>query len=123
VLCLVVDDDPNICRKLRRDLERLGHTVVTAHSPLEAIDALRTNCFQLALIDYELGHPLTGLDVGRHAPRNCALIMVSGHSPEEMRGRWEDPLKGFLAVVGKPELFGLTVLVHRVEEMQEITKP
>jgi CheY-like chemotaxis protein len=119
---LVVDDEPLIASGIRKLLERRGDTVVTAHSALEAVDLFRLEHFDLAIVDFQLGTTMTGLDVGKHAPRGCALVMVTGYSPEEMRGNWQDPLGGFLAVVGKPEFVDeLLAIRDRVERAMEDT--
>lgn len=99
---LIVEDEPPTCAALQKILELEGHEVEVATSAADAAEHLQRSHYDLALIDYDLGAGLTGLDVGKLAPRNTALVMVTGYSPEEMRGKWEDPLTGFLAVIGKP---------------------
>ena len=121
---LVVEDNAEEARVIARICEREGHEVDVALSPLEAVDKLRASSYALALIDYELGHTLTGVDVARHAPRGTALIMITGYDVKEMRGAIENPLKPFLEIIGKP--FDNDHLKHTlagIEKMREDTKP
>lgn len=121
---LVVDDDHDIVRVIARSLTRAGHEVHIATSAIGAVEMFRQHDFHLALIDYELGSPITGVDVAKHAPRGTALIMITGHDPKEMRGEIADPLAPFLEIIGKPFTTDDVLReVDRVRRMNEDTQP
>ena len=121
---LVVDDDVEILRPIAKVLTKAGHEVHTATSALGAVEMLRRHDFHLALIDYELGSPITGVDVAKHAPRGTALIMITGHDPKEMRGEIADPLAPFLEIIGKPFTTDDIIReVARVQRMNDDTNP
>ncbi len=48
---LVVDDSPENCEVLRRQLEQRGHTVTAVHDGRAAIEQLQTGTFDLVLLD------------------------------------------------------------------------
>ncbi len=113
-----------IISSLRRTLSTTPHEILEASSALEAITVIEREHLDVAIIDYELRTGLTGVDVAKHTKLGTARIMLTGHSPSEMRPRIEDPLKGFLAILGKP--ISKTRLMHvldRIEAMKETTKP
>jgi CheY-like chemotaxis protein len=126
---LVLDDDPAQRALLCTLIVAEGHEVVEASSAIEALEALHLHTFQLALLDWELGTPLTGADVARAVPTGCAKFMVTGHSIAEMRANWRDPLQGILEVVTKPVDWdhnprtSLKALIERVERSLEGTDP
>jgi CheY-like chemotaxis protein len=78
---LVVDDDPINRTLLSRDLERQGHSVVTAEDGHRALAALRAESFDLVLLDvlmpeldgYETLSQIERDERLRHVP----VIMVS----------------------------------------------
>ena len=122
MLILVVDDEPDVIASIRRALR--ADTVIGASSALEAVDILAHEPIDLAFVDWNLGGTMTGIDVGRHAPRRCALVMVSGYTLKDIRAGWQDPLGGFLEFIEKPwTLQALRALRDRIEESKEITKP
>jgi DNA-binding NtrC family response regulator len=107
VLILLVDDDPRVRASWRRIVEADGHEVREAGSVQDAMTVLvdvkaHGLSFDAALIDYELGTGLTGVDVGEHTDQRTALLMVTGHDPSIMQPVIERPLRRFLAVLGKP---------------------
>lgn len=121
---LVVDDDKELADAVARSLRRHGHYVVTTYTALDAVAQVQKEAFHLALIDYELGTVMTGVDVARHVPRATALIMITGHDVKEMRGEIADPLEPFLEIISKP-FTNETIRreVDRVARMLEDTKP
>jgi CheY-like chemotaxis protein len=125
---LILDDDSKQRRLMRKLLEGEGHTVVEAENANEAILLVQHTRFNLALLDWELGGPLTGADVAREIATGCAKFIVTGHSIEEMRANWRDPLQGILEVVQKPvdwdtdPIHSLKALIERVEKSLEDTK-
>jgi len=121
---LIVEDEVEEAGVLARVCKREGHEVDIAHTALEAVELMRHKSYSLGLIDYELGGILNGADVGRHAPRGMALIMITGHVVDVIRGRIENPLQPFLEIIGKPfSNERLKRELERVERMREDTKP
>jgi CheY-like chemotaxis protein len=125
---LILDDNADHRRALRRLIEEEGHEVIEAGTAIEAINLIQYHRFHLALLDWELGTPLTGADVAREVPTSCAKFMITGYSIEEMRKNWRDPLQGVLEVVQKPidwnsnSSHSLKALIQRVERSLEDTK-
>jgi hypothetical protein len=82
---LIVEDDDGIALLERRALERRGYEVTTAAAPGEAFDRLREQRFDLAVLDFRLGGPESGLDL---YPRLRAewpelpAVLVTGFSDE-----------------------------------------
>ena len=79
---MVVDDDDVYRGLLAMELERLGHTVLTAASRAEVQTRLPTDeCCEVALLDLRLGRD-DGLDVLRdiraHSP-TTEVVMLTGH--------------------------------------------
>jgi two-component system, NarL family, sensor histidine kinase BarA len=126
---LLLDDEAAQRKLIRSLIEAEGHEVYEAESAVEAIELAHTHRFHLALLDWELGGPLTGADVAREIPTGCAKFMVTGHSIAEMRANWRDPLQGILEIVQKPvdwdhdPSHSLKALILRVEKSLEDTKP
>jgi CheY-like chemotaxis protein len=79
---LVVDDVPVNRLFVRAVLESVGATVDEATNALEAVAALREP-FDVVVLDFDLGHGDTGLDVLRHVQSRAELeslpvILMSG---------------------------------------------
>jgi EAL domain-containing protein (putative c-di-GMP-specific phosphodiesterase class I) len=77
---LAVEDEPSILQLVQRILTRQGHEVVPARGGLEAIAALDSHDFDLAIVDYEIPGP-NGLEVLQHlrkAQPDCARVLASG---------------------------------------------
>lgn len=82
---LVVDDEENVCKALRRTLKRDGYEVVTAGSPAEALETLKREKFDLILSDH-LMPEMTGLELlklvhDRHP--DMMRMMLTGHADIE----------------------------------------
>ncbi|MGH7927855.1 MAG: response regulator, partial [Candidatus Binatia bacterium] len=61
---LIVDDDDVSCRLFTEVLDGDGHAVQSAHSGEEALDRLRTESYDLLLVDVRMPG-ISGLDVTR----------------------------------------------------------
>lgn len=82
---LVVDDEENVCKALRRTLKRDGYDVVTAGCPAEALEMLKREKFDLILSDH-LMPEMTGLELlklvhDRHP--DMMRMMLTGHADIE----------------------------------------
>ena len=128
---LIVDDDPSQ-RHLLRELienENEGHTLLEAGSALHAQEVIDRALasgeeIHLALIDWELGQGLTGDYVAKHLRHGTAKFLITGHSREEIRSKWYDPLKGFLQFFQKPLQWDkLHAAIVRVDRARDSTKP
>ena len=79
---LVIDDESSLRRTLRTALESMGHRVAEAVNGAQAIDALRRQRFDLALLDLRLGKE-NGLEVLpellRVAPA-LQVVIVTAHA-------------------------------------------
>ena len=79
---LIVDDEPEVCNFFSYLLKRKGHRVVAAYSGSQAIDLLRQNRFNVAVVDLKLPD-LNGLQVLREIKRAqpaCEVIIITGYS-------------------------------------------
>jgi PAS domain S-box-containing protein len=82
---LIVEDDDGIALLERRALERRGYQVATAATPDEAFDRLREQRFDLAVLDFRLGGPESGLDLYlrlRAEWPELPAVLVTGFSDE-----------------------------------------
>jgi DNA-binding response OmpR family regulator len=78
---LIVDDEPNVASSLALLLERVGYQVTTVSSGQAALQLLRSQTFDLALLDLNLGDPLLdGLALCREiraCPGYLPIIMLT----------------------------------------------
>jgi two-component system, NtrC family, response regulator HydG len=94
---LVVDDDLDACRNLSDILTDLGYAVQTAPDGPSALELVRRNSFDVALLDYKMPG-MDGLtlyrEIKRVSPATVAMMLtayVSGASSEDARhaGMWK----------------------------------
>lgn len=79
---LVVDDEPEVCNFFSYLLKKKGHRVVAAYSGSQAVDLLKQNRFNVALVDLKLPD-LNGLQVLREIKKvqpACEVIIITGYS-------------------------------------------
>ena len=79
---LVVDDEEAIRVALARTLSREGYAVTAAETPLQALELLRQNAFDMALSDH-LMPGMTGVELlamvrDRHP--DCLRVLLTGHA-------------------------------------------
>ena len=88
-LALLVEDDPDVRKVVRRSLIDLGYAVVEAENGAEALQLLdQTPQIALLLSDVVMPGPVDGREVARHAlarhvPR---VALMSGYAPGETGG-------------------------------------
>jgi DNA-binding NtrC family response regulator len=93
---LIIDDDLSILRTFSRIFERKGYLVVVAAKGAEAIEKLRDNHFDVALVDLCLPD-MEGADLFPLIQSNspCVFkIMLTGKASEQTSNRGADALLG-----------------------------
>ena len=100
---LILDDDPNIVRLLKRFLEKKGYTqVMSASTVNEGCEKVQRKSPDVVLLDFELPDG-TGLEVLEEIKRSnpeIGVIMITGAADEEVGGKaWE---KGAVDFIRKP---------------------
>ena len=99
---LVVDDDPGTRTNLADILADLGYRVDTAPDGPSALELVRTNPYDVALLDYKMPG-LTGLEVfaqARALHPDLAVVLVTGHGTPEIVD--EANRLGFASILLKP---------------------
>jgi two-component system response regulator MprA len=89
---LVVDDDPNLLRMLRRGLVLAGYDVLAAEDGEAALSALRDTPPDLLVLDVMLPEPLDGLTIARRvraAGSDVPILMLTA------RDQLADKVAGF----------------------------
>jgi DNA-binding response OmpR family regulator len=89
---LVVDDDANLLRMLRRGLSFAGYTVVEAEDGATALRLALQQHFDAIVLDVMLPEPLDGLEVARRlraGEANLPILMLTA------RGQLADKVAGF----------------------------
>jgi len=117
---LIVDDDPDLRRLLRRVLERAGHGVREAPDGLECLRAIYERAPALVLLD--VGMPrLDGWETLERIREvsEVPVIMLTGRDEEIQRVR--GLRSGADDYVGKP--FGTLELIARVEAILRRSRP
>lgn len=98
---LIVEDDPLTLLDLEDRLIQLGHMVVTAADPREAIKKGSEHSPEVVISDWQLGTNSDGLDVcssllGMNP--HLYVIMLTGASREELlQNAFDIPLRNVLA--------------------------
>lgn len=103
-LILVVDDEPAVCRVLKKSLERLNYSVDVKYSSIDALKAFRKKSTKYDLVITDLTMPImTGLDLSKQLNKiqpDLPIILMTGYG-ESLTG---DIIKhyGIKRVIGKP---------------------
>ncbi len=82
---LIVDDEPQVCSLIRKELTFQGHICQVATGSQEAIDLLNSHKFDLLLVDICMPE-ISGLDLLAHTKRRipgCKVILLTGQSNRE----------------------------------------
>ena len=118
---LVVDDEESIRNVLRQTLVDAGHDVLLASDGERALELLRTNDFEVMLLDIRMPGP-SGLDVLSKArdrwPETCVIMVTAiadvGTAVGAMR-------QGAYDYIAKPfDLDEVTIAVHRALERRRL---
>ncbi|MFA5138254.1 MAG: response regulator [Elusimicrobiota bacterium] len=98
---LVVDDEAAVVSVVARLLERMGHAVAGASTAEQALEFLKTESFDVILLDIELPG-MTGFQaLERFAEvSKASVVLISGYADEEFRK--DALLLGTKGLIGKP---------------------
>ena len=78
---LLVDDDENLLKTFQLLLESQGHTVNIAPNPYTALQIMKENDIQLAILDYNLPY-MTGIQLGhliKKIKKTTPIMFISGN--------------------------------------------
>lgn len=79
---LIVDDEENVLKALRRSLRKEGYELLLASQPSEGLEILKTTSVDLVLSDHLMPN-MTGLEflkLVRNRHPDCLRIMLTGHA-------------------------------------------
>lgn len=79
---LIVDDEENVLKALRRSLRREGYELFFASQPSEGLELLKTTPVDLVLSDHLMPN-MTGLEflkIVRDRHPDCLRVMLTGHA-------------------------------------------
>jgi DNA-binding NtrC family response regulator len=83
---LVVDDDQNQCRTLKKILDLNGYQTFTASRSQDAFSLLKETAFDLVFMDLVLKGDMNGIDIFREMKQirpDVKAILYTGFGPEE----------------------------------------
>lgn len=83
-IVLIVDDDPDVTKLMKRQLESEGYAVMIEHSGLSAIESVKNTRLLAVLLDLGL-QDVSGFDVlkaVKKAKPDLPVIMVTGSHKE-----------------------------------------
>jgi putative two-component system response regulator len=114
---LVVEDDPEVCRVLRRCLELSGYTVDESGSAPEALVRIQSGLYDLVFLDLNLpdriGHEILEAIRSDPATRLLPVVMLTGAGTTEERIRaYREGATDFL-----PKPFAPEELIPRVRSL------
>lgn len=118
---LVVDDDPNLLRMLRRGLTFDGYHVETAEDGQTALQSARRQMPDLVVLDVMLPDPVDGLEVARQLRaegNDVAILMLTA------RDALADKVAGFASGADDylPKPFAFEELLLRVRALLRRTR-
>ncbi len=114
---LLVDDEPNILKTVSIALESAGFSVSSFLNPLQAVEALRENTFDLAMIDLKM-QPLDGmqmLEETRKLSPETTVVLMTAHGTID--SAVDAIKKGAFDYLQKP--FEYTELRHFIDKVYE----
>lgn len=83
---LVVDDETDICDLCVRSLQRYGYNVTATSQPLQALEMLREQEYDLLLLDVRMPE-ISGIEVMRRVRQfapDLAIVVMTGYASMEM---------------------------------------
>ncbi len=118
---LVVDDENMMLDYLAKALAKLGHLPFTSDNPLDAFrlvinEKKAGRFFDVAIIDFNLGHHENGYEVANRIlseDDQCKVIALSGDAYDPVIQNFQD--YGFKAAITKP--FTIDQLDTKIQEV------
>lgn len=116
---LVVEDDPQFLRAIKRGLESVGLDVFGAESAGQALEALEQGPIDCIVVDYRLpgANGLEFVRLIRTIDQRVAVVVVTGHDARKVEKECEG-LRVW-SVLEKP--FATTQLIGKVANALELT--
>lgn len=99
---LVVDDEPVVCDAIARQLREVGYHVMVAYSGMSAIDLIKDQNFDVALIDIRMPK-INGFGVLRELREKSAAtkaIMMTAYA--DIRSAVDSITLGAIDIISKP---------------------
>jgi thiamine-phosphate pyrophosphorylase len=117
---LVVDDQQNICHLLEMVIKDMGHTVITAHDGIEAIEKVSQVKPELMFMDIRMPRlgGIEALEKVKEISKKTNVVMMSAYFSEEIIS--EVKQKGAYFCLAKP--FDMEVIKTIIQELQEKEK-
>jgi two-component system, NtrC family, response regulator AlgB len=115
---LLVDDEPNILKTVEIALEALGFEVTSFLNPLQALEAMRNESFDIAFFDLKM-QPVDGMQLLREARQvapDLTVVIMTAHG--SIDSAVEAIRLGAHDYLQKP--FELTQLQHFTEKVYEV---
>jgi two-component system response regulator HydG len=103
-MILVIDDDERLCQNLLAVLTQKGYRVSVAMNSKSAIEKVRTNVYDILLLDMKLP-PLNGLETYlkiRKVCPNIVVVIITGFLPEMKKMIEMARKSGVYALLEKP---------------------
>ena len=82
---LVVDDEPVVCRSVKRILEKKGHSVDMVHRGKDALDMIKGEEFDILIVDLKM-EGMDGMEVLKNikeAHPDITVLMITGYASVE----------------------------------------
>ena len=118
---LIVDDDAGVRFTLAETLRRAGHAVITAEDGEAALNLLRDEPFDLAILDLNLGTRVDGLRVLEGIrwrwPGMAVVILTAHGSLESAMAAIREGVDGYLLKPAEPEVL-LTAVREALAQRQ-----
>ena len=114
---LVVDDEPNSTRLLKKVLTKKGYDVQESNDSLEAKKLIESNSYHIIISDLQMPK-LTGLDLLKIKPKESVFIMITGYG--SISSAVISMKNGAYDYVNKP--FNMEEFVLKVEKASENIK-
>jgi len=88
---LIVDDEPSVCRILKRGLDNLGrgYQVITAGDGYEALEYIKSQSFDLIVTDYKMAglDGLTLLEEIKRIQPDARVVLMTAYGSDEVEAR------------------------------------
>lgn len=119
---LIVDDEPNIRSGMARGLKTEGTDIHTAANGAEAIEKLRTEKYQLVLVDLRLPGEVSGLDLvtlSKEQHPETTVIVITAHGSVEYAV--EAMRRGAFDFINKPvDLDVIRLFVQKAKDRHQL---